>query len=58
MDSLYQAKQLSKIGKLSIHIVLNLKERINLKRIALGDLIIYYTWKNIKSYIKTTNLEY
>ena len=43
-------------------LLLNLSDKINLKRsdryVALSNLIIYYTWKNIKSYTKIINLKY
>ena len=41
---------------------LNLTEKIDLKRkdkyLALPNLSMYYTWKNIKSHIRTINLKY
>ena len=42
--------------------LLNLKHKLNLRRsnkyVALSNLSIYYTWKNIKSHTKTINLKY
>ena len=41
--------------------VLNLSQRLNLrgsnKHVALQNLSIYYTWKNIKNSIRTINLK-
>ena len=43
-------------------LLLNLTDKINLKRsdkyIALSNLSIYYTWKNIKKSYKKMNLKY
>ena len=43
-------------------LLLNLKNKIDLRRkdkeIALLNPSIYYTWKNIKSHIRTSNLKY
>ena len=43
-------------------LLFNLSDKINLKRsdkyVALSNLRIYYTWKNIKSHTKITNLKY
>ena len=43
-------------------LLLNLLDKVNLKRsdkyVALSNLDIYYTWKNIKSQTKTINLKY
>ena len=43
-------------------LLLNLTDKIDLKRkdkyIALSSLSIYYTWKNIKSRVKTISLKY
>ena len=44
-------------------LLLNLADKINLKRsdkyLALSNLSIYYTWKDIrKSHLRTTNLKY
>ena len=43
-------------------LLLNLTDKIDLKRkdkyIALSNLSIYYTWKNIKSRVKTISLKY
>ena len=43
-------------------LLLNLKNKIDLRRkdkeIALLNPNIYYTWKNIKSHIRTSNLKY
>ena len=43
-------------------LLLNLADKINLKRsdkyVALSNLSMYYTWKNIKSHIRTINLKY
>ena len=40
----------------------NLLDRLNLKKkdkyVALSNLSIYFTWKNIKSHKKITNLKY
>ena len=46
----------------SLRLLLNLTYKINLKRsdkdVALSDLSISYTWKNIKSRTKRINLKY
>ena len=46
----------------SHRLLLNLTDKINLKRkdkyVGLSNLSTYYTWKNIESHIKTTNLKY
>ena len=43
-------------------LLLNLSDKINLKRndkyVALSNLSIYYTWKNIKTSYETINLKY
>ena len=43
-------------------LLLNLSDKINLKRrdkyVALSDLGIYYTWKNIEIHIRTINLKH
>ena len=43
-------------------LLLNIVDKINLKRsdkyVALSNLSMYYTWKNIKSNTKTINLKY
>ena len=43
-------------------IILNLGHKTNLKKsdkyVALSNLNIYYTWKNIKSHTKTINSKY
>ena len=43
-------------------LLLNLSHKINLKSkdkyVALSNLGIYYTWKNIKSHTKIMNLKY
>ena len=43
-------------------LLLNLSDKTNLRRkdkhITLSNLGIYYTWKNIKSHVKTINLKY
>ena len=33
-------------------------DKLNLKTIALANLCIYFTWKNVKSKYKTTNLKF
>ena len=42
-------------------LLLKLSDKMNLKRsdkyVALSNLNIYYTWKNIKKYTKTINLK-
>ena len=42
-------------------LLLNYTEKINLKRsdkyVALSNLSMYYTWKNIKKYIRTISLK-
>ena len=46
----------------SHRLLVNLTDKINLKRTdkyaALSNVSIYYTWKNIKSHIRTINLKY
>ena len=46
----------------SHRLILNLSDKINLNRsdkyVALLNLSIYYTWKNIKRHIKIINLKY
>ena len=43
-------------------LVLKLTDKLDLKRgqksVALSNLSIYYTWKNIKAHIRTINLKY
>ena len=43
-------------------LLLNFSDKINLKRndkyVALSNLSIYYTWKNIKTSYETINLKY
>ena len=51
MDTIFMNSENSKISKLH-RLLLNLSDRINLKRsdnyVALSNLSMYYTWKNIK----------
>ena len=46
----------------SHRLLLNLSDKINLKKsdkyVALSNLSIYYTWKNIKSHTKIINSKY
>ena len=61
MDSIFMTSENSKISD-SHRLLLNLLDKINLKRsdkyVALSNLSIYYTWKNIKGHTKITNLKY
>ena len=61
MDTMFMNSKNSKISD-PHRLLLNLTDKINLKRsdkyVALSNLSIYYTSKNIKSYIRTINLKY
>ena len=58
MDTIFMNSQNSKTSQ-SNRLLLNLSDKINLKRIdkyvALSNLNIYYTWKNIKNHTKIIN---
>ena len=61
MDTIFVNSKNTKIPD-PLRILHNLKDKINLKRsgkyVALSNLSIYYTWKNIKIHTKTISLEY
>ena len=60
-DTIFMNSENSKTSD-SQKLLLNLTDKINSKRsdkyVALSNLSIYYTWKNIKSHTKITNLKY
>ena len=61
METIFMNSESSKTSY-SHRLLLNLTDKINLKRkdkyVGLSNLSTYYTWKNIKSHIKTINLKY
>ena len=60
MDTIFMNSENSKTSDLH-RLLLNLLDKINLKRsdkyVALSNLSIYYTWKNIKSHTKMIDLK-
>ena len=61
MDTIYMTSENSKTSGLH-RLLISLSDGINSqwtnKYVALSNISIYYTWKNIKSNIKTVNLNY
>ena len=61
MDTIFMNSENSKTSKLHI-LVLKLTDKLDLrigeKVIALSNLSIYYTWRNIKTHTITINLKY
>ena len=61
MDTIFMNSENSKTSKQNV-LVLKLTNKLNLrigeKVIALSNLSICYTWKNIKAYTITINLKY
>ena len=61
MDTIFMNSGNSKTSK-PHRLLPNLLDRLNLKKkdkyVALSNLSIYFTWKNIKSHKKITNLKY
>ena len=61
MDTIFMNFENSKTSD-PHRLLLNLTDKINLKRsdkyVALSNLSIYYTWKNIKNHTKIVNLKY
>ena len=60
MDTLFMNSENSKTSD-THRLLLNLSDKINLKRsdkyVALSNLSIYYTWKNVKMSYKNTKLK-
>ena len=61
MDAIFMNSKNSKTSKQNV-LILRLSDKIDLrtgnKNIALSNLNIYYTWKNIKSIYNNNNLKY
>ena len=61
MDTIFMNSEVSKTSD-PHRLLLNISDKINLKRsdkyVALSNLCIYYTQKNIKSHRKKMNLKY
>ena len=61
MDTIFMNSENSKTSELYV-LILKLTDKLGLrigkKSIALSNLSIYYTWKNIKTHIITINLKY
>ena len=61
MDTNFMNRENSRISEYYV-LVLKLTDKLNVRRdqksIALSDLSIYYTWKNIKAHTITINLKY
>ena len=61
MDTIFMNSKNSKTSEYHVS-VLKLVDKLDLKRgkksVALSNLSIYYTWKNIKAHIRTINLKY
>ena len=61
MDVIFINSENSRTSEYHV-LVLKLTDKLDLKRgqksVALSNLSIYYTWKNIKAHIRTINLKY
>ena len=60
MDTIFMNSKISKTSD-AHRLLVNLTDKINFKKrdkfVALSDLGIYYTWKNIKKLCKNNNLK-
>ena len=61
MDTIFMNSEYSKTWKPHV-LILKLTDKIDLRRdeksIALSNLNIYYTWKNMKNHVTIINLKY